>query len=110
MCLNCIGFQVETILGQIMLLPFLSLAAKLTVPGVEATLFATFMSIHNLSYTLGSFVGISICTYLELEAGAYDNLWLAIVIRSGLMLVPLAFTHLCIPDRIAKDEQKEKSD
>eukprot|EP00041_Stephanoeca_diplocostata_P006232 m.78740 g.78740 ORF g.78740 m.78740 type:complete len:494 (+) comp16249_c0_seq1:286-1767(+) len=104
------GDAVETVLGQVMLLPFLSLAAKLTVPGVEATLFATFMSIHNLSYTVGSFVGVSICSYLGLRAGNYDNLWIAIVVRFGMMLIPLAFTRLCIPDHIVKEGQKEKEE
>lgn len=54
---------VETAVGRVLMLPFLSLAAKLTAlnPGCEATLFALFMSVYNLSSTAGSYWGAAVC-------------------------------------------------
>jgi ABC-type multidrug transport system permease subunit len=49
--------QLETVIGRIMLLPFLSMAAKLTPRGVEATMFACFMSIYNFSHQASAFWG-----------------------------------------------------
>jgi MFS family permease len=58
---------IETAVGRVLMLPFLSLAAKLTAlnPGCEATLFALFMSVYNLSNTAGSYWGAAVCAYVS---------------------------------------------
>jgi hypothetical protein len=44
-------------LGQLSFMPTLVLAARLCPPGIEAVLFATLMSLNNLSGTIGTEIG-----------------------------------------------------
>jgi hypothetical protein len=90
------------------MLPFLSLAAKLTAlaPGCEATLFALFMSVYNLSSTASAYWGAAVCDYLHLEDGAFESLPLALVFRTACMLVPLTLTYSMVPDVV---ERKAKA-
>ncbi|KAG8098535.1 hypothetical protein GUJ93_ZPchr0013g34149 [Zizania palustris] len=50
-----------TVLGQASFMPVLVLAAKLCPPGVEATLFATLMSISNAGGVTGGLLGAAPC-------------------------------------------------
>jgi hypothetical protein len=88
---------VETLIGRVVQLPFLTMAAKLTPPGAEATLFACFMSLSNFGRQLGSLLGVWLVSSLGIARGSYDNLWVALALRSALMLVPLPLLRWAFP-------------
>lgn len=91
---------IETIISHIVLLPFLNMAAQLTPPGIEATLFALFMSVSNFSGQIGSYSGALLTNALGIGVGNYEHLGLALLIRTGLMIVPLALVSKLVPDTV----------
>ena len=75
-------------------------AAALTPPGAEATLFACFMSLSNFARQLGSFFGVGITAALGIGRGQYELLWLALTLRTVLMLPPMLLVRRLVPPRI----------
>ncbi|DAZ96237.1 TPA: hypothetical protein N0F65_012599 [Lagenidium giganteum] len=85
---------IADVIGRLKTMPVLVLCAKLCPKGVEGTLFALLMSISNFSYSVSEFWGAIICSWLGIAKDQYDNLWIAIVLRSVLKIVPIAFLFL----------------
>jgi hypothetical protein len=75
-------------------MPVLVLCAKLCPQGIEGTLFALLMSISNFSISVSEFWGALICSWLSIKKDAYENLWLAVLIRSCLKIIPIFFLFL----------------
>lgn len=82
---------VLTVLGQVSFMPILALAALLCPPGVEGTLFASLMSIFNLSGTIGSELGALLTSTLGITDHNFGNLSWLIAICSVSSLLPLPF-------------------
>jgi hypothetical protein len=80
---------VLSVLGQIAFMPTLVLAAKLCPPGAEGTLFATLMSIFNLSHTVSSELGAGLTSMLHVTESNFDNLTLLVVLCSVSSALPL---------------------
>ncbi|EGZ15496.1 hypothetical protein PHYSODRAFT_505238 [Phytophthora sojae] len=85
---------VADVIGRLKTMPIMVLCAKLCPRGIEGTLFALLMSISNLSYSVSEFWGAFVCDWMGITQDQYENLWLAIVLRSALKVVPIFFLFL----------------
>ncbi|MEB3177597.1 MAG: folate/biopterin family MFS transporter [Nostocaceae cyanobacterium] len=82
-----------TVMGQIAHMPVLVLAARLCPPGVEATLFALLMSVHNLGALVSYELGALMMHWLHITETNFDYLWLLVVIANLSTLLPLPFLN-----------------
>ncbi|KAM0924678.1 hypothetical protein ACQ4PT_004632 [Festuca glaucescens] len=97
-----------TILGQASFMPVLVLAARLCPLGVEATLFATLMSISNAGSVAGGLVGAGLTQFLGVTKDNFENLALLIAVCNLSSLLPLPLLGL-LPDEspVANDGQTQ---
>ncbi|XP_047092769.1 folate-biopterin transporter 1, chloroplastic-like [Lolium rigidum] len=86
-----------TVLSQASFMPVLVLAAKLCPLGVEATLFATLMSISNAGSVAGGLVGAGLTQFLGVTKDNFENLALLIAVCNLSSLLPLPLLGL-LPD------------
>ncbi|ONI26301.1 hypothetical protein PRUPE_1G015900 [Prunus persica] len=97
---------VITVLSQASFMPVLVLAARLCPEGVEATLFATLMSISNAGSVLGGLMGAGLTQLLGITKDQYDNLALLIILCNLSSLLPLPLLGLLPGDHLnAKPEE-----
>ena len=75
-------------------MPILVLATRLCPESVEATLFATLMSVFNCGNVVAGFLGGSLMSSLGVTSDNFDNLPLLIVLCSASSLLPLPFLSL----------------
>lgn len=75
-------------------MPILVLAARLCPPGVEATLFATLMSISNGGGVTGGVLGAGLTQVLGVTSQNFDNLALLLLLCNASSLLPLPFLNL----------------
>ncbi|XP_055960420.1 probable folate-biopterin transporter 2 [Mercurialis annua] len=75
-------------------MPLLVLSSRLCPPGIEGTFFALLMSIDNLGLLTSSWGGGILLHLLNVTRTKFDNLWLAIIIRSILRITPLCLIFL----------------
>lgn len=87
-------------IGRIKWLPLLVLSSKLCPTGIEGTFFALLMSIDNAGMLTASWGGGLILHVLKITRTEFSNLWLAILIRNIMRVVPLALLFL-----VPKSEQ-----
>jgi folate/biopterin transporter len=80
-----------TVLGQIAFMPILVLAAKLCPSGVEAMLYASLMSINNLSGVVAGLLGSTLTKFVGITEHNFENLPFLIIITNITGLIPLAF-------------------
>ncbi|XP_021747475.1 folate-biopterin transporter 1, chloroplastic isoform X1 [Chenopodium quinoa] len=78
-----------TVLSQISFMPILVLAAKLCPEGVEATLFATLMSISNAGSVLGGLIGAGLTQVFGVTKDRFDHLAALIILCNLSSLLPL---------------------
>lgn len=100
---------VLTVLGQVSFMPILVLAARLCPPGVEATLFATLMSISNGANVTGGFFGAGLTKLLGVTSQNFEHLALLLVICNLSSLLPLPFLNL-LPSESDMDAAVEKAE
>ncbi|XP_071729783.1 folate-biopterin transporter 1, chloroplastic [Rutidosis leptorrhynchoides] len=86
-----------TVLGQASFMPVLVLAARLCPEGMEATLFATLMSVSNGGSVLGGLFGAGLTQVLGITKDRFDSLALLIIVCNLSSLLPLPLLHL-LPD------------
>jgi hypothetical protein len=79
-------------------MPNLVLAARLCPPGVEATLFATLMSIRNGASVTGGFLGVGLTRLLGVTSNNFQNLALLVLLCNLSSLLPLPFLGLLPSD------------
>jgi len=87
-----------TVLGQVSFMPILVLAARLCPEGVEATLFATLMSILNGGSFVGSALGASLTALLGVNSADFDNLFLLVALCTASTMLPAPFLKLLPAD------------
>lgn len=85
---------VSSAIGRIKWMPLLVLAARLCPPGIEGTFFALLMSIDNLGTLSSSWVGSVILRLTGIRRTNFQFLWLTVLIRNGMRLLPLPFLFL----------------
>ena len=88
-------------------MPVLVLAAKLCPPGMEATLFATLMSVSNAGSVTGGLVGAGLTKLLGVTRESFGNLPLLIIICNLSSLLPLPLLGL-LPDEEDSDNEETK--
>eukprot|EP00879_Flechtneria_rotunda_P032031 GHRR01035179.1.p2 GENE.GHRR01035179.1~~GHRR01035179.1.p2 ORF type:complete len:145 (+),score=54.12 GHRR01035179.1:119-553(+) len=79
---------------QVSFMPILVLAARLCPEGVEATLFATLMSILNGGAFAGAALGAGLTSVLGITSTDFSNLFLLLVICNISTLLPAPFLGL----------------
>lgn len=94
------------ILSRLQTMPFLVFCAQVCPEFIEATLFATLMSISNLSMDFSSLIGAGIMHYYSITTEDFDNLWICVVWRTILTFIPCLFVFM-VPD--TSDVQPENS-
>jgi folate/biopterin transporter len=83
-----------SIVGQIAQMPLLVLAAKLCPAGVEATLYASFVSIMNFSSVVSGWTGALFMAWWGVSRDNFDNLEPLILSCAATSLLPLFFIWL----------------
>ena len=94
-----------TVMGKIVFMQVMVLAARLCPSGVEATLFALLMSVYNSAGTVSQAFGALITHWLGITATNFESLWLLVLITNLSTLLPLPFINW-LP---AAEEQTEAS-
>ena len=75
-------------------MPVLVLAAKLCPEGMEATLFATLMSISNGGSVIGGLIGAGLTQVFGITKDTFDNLAILIILCNLSSLLPLPLLGL----------------
>ncbi|XP_052190530.1 folate-biopterin transporter 1, chloroplastic [Diospyros lotus] len=83
-----------TVLGQASFMPVLVLAARLCPQGMEATLFATLMSISNGGSVLGGLLGAGLTQLFGVTKDSFNNLAVLIILCNLSSLLPLPLLGL----------------
>lgn len=96
-----------TVLGQVAFMPILVLAARLCPEGVEATLFATLMSILNAGAFAGSAVGAALTEAFGVTSDNFDHLFGLTAVCIVANLLPAPFLGL-LPDELSGPEAEAK--
>lgn len=86
--------SVSQMIGRMRWMPILVLSSKLCPSGIEGTFFALLMSIDHTGLLTSSWCGGLLLDLLKVTRTEFDNLWLAILIRNILRIVPLALLFL----------------
>lgn len=89
--------------SRLQLLPLLVMASKLCPPGIEGTLFAFLMSVSNFGAHVGVWFGAGVLHFLGISRENFDNLWIAVVIRTVFRLSPIFFLFL-VPEGNSESE------
>ncbi|XP_047330381.1 folate-biopterin transporter 1, chloroplastic [Impatiens glandulifera] len=95
-----------TVLGQASFMPVLVLAARLCPEGMEATLFATLMSISNGGSVLGGLLGAGLTEFFGVTRERFDNLATLIVLCNLSSLLPLPLLGLLPRDNPPQDSDQ----
>ncbi|KAK9009547.1 hypothetical protein V6N11_036079 [Hibiscus sabdariffa] len=82
------------VLSQASFMPVLVLAAKLCPEGMEATLFATLMSISNGGSVLGGLIGAGLTKVFGVTRDKFDNLATLVILCNLTSLLPLPLLRL----------------
>ena len=100
-----------TVLGRVSFMPVLVLASRLCPLGVEATLFATLMSILNGGSVTASFLGSGLTKFLGVTSTDFSNLAVLVSLCSLSSLLPLPLLNLLPPalDQDPDEEEETKS-
>ncbi|OMO73929.1 Biopterin transport-related protein BT1 [Corchorus olitorius] len=85
---------ITRMIGRIKWMPFLVLSSKLCPPGIEGTFFAILMSIDHIGLLSSAWSGGLVLHVLNVTRTQFDNLWIALLIRSLLRLIPIGFLFL----------------
>lgn len=90
------GFSTSmlSMLGELMLMPILSLAALLSPKNLEGTAYSVFMSALNFGMILSELLGSFLGTFLGITKTNFDNFPKLIIIANCLTLLPLPFIFL----------------
>ncbi|KAL0348866.1 UNVERIFIED_CONTAM: Folate-biopterin transporter 1, chloroplastic [Sesamum angustifolium] len=96
-------------LRSVSFMPVLVLAAKICPEGMEATLFATLMSVSNGGSVLGGLMGAGLTQLFGVTKDRFDNLTPLIILCNLSSLLPLPLLGL-LPEDIADADSKESSD
>ncbi|GFS36718.1 major facilitator superfamily protein [Actinidia rufa] len=83
-----------TVLSQASFMPVLVLAARLCPQGMEATLFATLMSISNGGSVLGGLLGAGLTQLFGVTKDSFDNLSVLIILCNLSSFLPLPLLGL----------------
>lgn len=89
-----IDAAVSHMISRLKWMPLLVLSSKLCPSGIEGTFFALLMSIDHVGMLSASWAGGLLLHTLNVTRTTFDNLWLAILIRSLFRVLPLGILFL----------------
>ncbi|CAI5503821.1 unnamed protein product [Closterium sp. Naga37s-1] len=92
---------------QISFMPVLVLAARVCPPGIEATLFATLMSVSNGASVFGGVMGAGLTNWLGVTSTNFTNLPTLIAICNFSSLLVLPFLNL-LPAGVGANSDSEE--
>jgi len=98
-----------TVLGQVSFMPVLVLAARLCPEGVEATLFATLMSVLNGGAFVGSALGSGLTKMFGVTSTDFTNLAPLVALCTMSGVAPLLLLGMLPPDGAADAESRPKT-
>ncbi|KAF2599869.1 hypothetical protein F2Q68_00012310 [Brassica cretica] len=87
---------VSQMIGRLKWMPLLVLTSKLCPHGIEGTFFALLMSIDNAGIMTSSWLGGVLLHVLKVTRTEFGNLWLAVLVRNVMRLLPL-FVLFLVP-------------
>lgn len=96
-----------TVLGQVSFMPVLVLAARLCPEGVEATLFATLMSVLNGGAFMGSALGSLLTKLFGVTSTDFGNLAPLVAVCTLTTLAPLPLLRM-LPDTLDAEKERKK--
>ncbi|XP_062007944.1 probable folate-biopterin transporter 3 isoform X1 [Rosa rugosa] len=85
---------VSQMIGRLKWMPLLVLSSKLCPAGIEGTFFALLMSIDHVGILSSTWAGGLLLHILNITRTQFENLWMAILIRSILRILPIALLFL----------------
>ncbi|KAL8230438.1 hypothetical protein R6Q57_000216 [Mikania cordata] len=85
---------VSRMIARLRWMPLLVLSSKLCPSGIEGTFFALLMSIDHVGTLTSSWVGSVLLHALTVTRTQFDNLWVAILIRSFARIFPVGLLFL----------------
>ncbi|KAK3042175.1 hypothetical protein RJ639_001295 [Escallonia herrerae] len=88
-----------TVLGQASIMPVLVLAARLCPEGMEATFFATLMSVSNGGSVIGGLIGAGLTQLFGVTKDRFDNLAFLIILCNLSSFLPLPLLGLLPSDK-----------
>ncbi|KAL5139860.1 Folate-biopterin transporter 1, chloroplastic [Glycine soja] len=94
-----------TVLSQASFMPVLVLAARLCPEGMEATLFATLMSVSNGGSVVGGLLGAGLTQLFGITKDRFDNLAALIILCNLSSLLPLPLLGLLPGDNPDMNEE-----
>ncbi|TKY51172.1 Folate-biopterin transporter 1 [Spatholobus suberectus] len=98
-----------TVLSQASFMPVLVLAARLCPEGMEATLFATLMSVSNGGSVVGGLLGAGLTQLFGITKDRFNNLAALIILCNISSLLPLPLLGL-LPEENPDVNPKDNSD
>ncbi|KXZ51762.1 hypothetical protein GPECTOR_11g206 [Gonium pectorale] len=98
-----------SVIQYVLFMPTMVLAARLCPPGMEATLFATLMSIGNIAWGVRYMLGASLMQLLGVTATDFRRLPLFIAICNIALLLPLPLL-LLVPRQLDSDPEPAPGD
>jgi len=87
MCLAC--STILSALGEIIVLPMLSLGCQLCPPYLEATVYSYFMSTINMGAMISELTGSYLTSYYHITSNDFHNLHKLIVLTNIISILPL---------------------
>ncbi|KAL7152635.1 hypothetical protein ABFS83_04G111500 [Erythranthe nasuta] len=85
---------VSHMIGRLKWMPLLVLSSKLCPAGIEGTFFALLMSIDHVGSFTASWGGGILLHGLNVTRTSFDNLWLAVLVRSFFRVLPIVILFL----------------
>lgn len=85
---------VSRMIARLKWMPLLVISSKLCPSGIEGTFFALLMSIDHIGMLTSSWAGSILLLALNVTRTGFDNIWVAILIRSTLRLLPIGLLFL----------------
>ena len=105
----CLEAQRGNFSCQVSFMPVLVLAARICPDGMEATLFATLMSVSNCGSVLGGLIGAGLTQLLGVTKDEFSNLASLIILCNLSSLLPLPLLGL-LPQDISGSDSNENAD
>lgn len=99
-----------TLVSQAILLPTVVMVAKIVPKGLEGSLYATCMSLSNLSGVVSTEWGSLMAESMAITRDNFDGLLKLAVLCNIIGIVPLFATRLVSQDLDAKPEEEEEED
>jgi len=84
-----VSYSMLSLLGELIIMPMLSLACIVCPKNLEASVYSYFLSLVNFSSILSSLIGALLTYLLGIKANNFDNLPVLVLIANFTYILPL---------------------